>query len=50
MVAGSSLNVVATVSGSGGFNSPVNFGLTGLPVGASYGFSPATVSGSGTCR
>src|SRR5207249_2628879 len=38
----------ASVTSMGGFNSPVGFGVTGLPTGASASFSPNTVTGTGT--
>ena len=37
-----------STSATGGFNSQVNFSLTGMPIGVTAGFSPAFVTGSGT--
>jgi len=37
-----------TVTPSHGYNRTVNFSLTGLPAGTSYGFNPPSVAGSGS--
>jgi uncharacterized membrane protein len=41
-------NTSITVMPSNGFNGTVSFGVTGLPSGGSYTFSPNTVTGSGS--
>jgi hypothetical protein len=37
---GGTASYTITITRSGGFNSPVNFSISGLPSGASGGFSP----------
>src|SRR5580704_10710721 len=45
---GSSATYTLTVNPTGGFAGTVNFSVTGLPAGATVGFNPASVTGSGT--
>jgi subtilase family serine protease len=45
---GQSGYAVVTVSGSGGFDSPVALSATGIPSGVTGSFSPTSVTGSGT--
>jgi hypothetical protein len=45
---GSSNTFTVSVANSGGFNGVVNFSASGLPAGATAGFNPATITGSGT--
>jgi hypothetical protein len=45
---GSSATTTISVAPTGGFNQQVSFACSGLPTGASYSFSPATVTPSGT--
>lgn len=47
---GSSTYYTVTVTPSGGFNSAVTFGVSGLPNGATASFSPTSVTGSGNTR
>ena len=47
VAAGQTTSVVATITDFGIFTGPVSFQLTGLPSGATYYFSPATVRRSG---
>ena len=44
---GSNANYPLTVSALGGFAGAVNFGVTGLPAGATSTFNPLSISGSG---
>ena len=49
VTAGGAASYTATVTPSNGFNSAVNLGVSGLPVGAAASFNPASVSnGSGS--
>jgi Chitobiase/beta-hexosaminidase C-terminal domain len=43
---GSAGTLMALVTGTGGFNSPVTFGCSGLPASATCSFNPATVTPS----
>jgi subtilase family serine protease len=45
---GQSGYAVVTVTGSGGFDSPVTLSATGIPSGVTGSFSPTSVTGSGT--
>ena len=45
---GASANYAVNVAASGGFNGVVSFSASGLPPGASAGFNPASVTGSGS--
>ncbi len=45
---GCSTNFTVTVNGLPGFSDTVNFGVTGLPAGVTAGFTPASVTGSGS--
>ncbi len=47
---GSSTYYTVAVTPSGGFNSAVTFGVSGLPSGATTSFSPTSVTGSGNTR
>jgi hypothetical protein len=48
IAAGGTTSYTVTVLGSGGFAGSVNLGVSGLPSGASGGFNPAAITGSGT--
>ncbi|HKF23452.1 MAG TPA: hypothetical protein VKE93_17900 [Candidatus Angelobacter sp.] len=48
VTAGNGTSYTATITGSGGFASAVNFSASGLPSGASASFSPTSVTGSGS--
>jgi hypothetical protein len=45
---GGSANATATTAVSGGFNSAVSLSASGLPAGASYSFTPASISAPGS--
>jgi len=45
---GCSTNFTVTVNGIPGFSDTVNFGIAGLPAGVTAGFTPASVTGSGS--
>ena len=45
---GNSTNFTVTLTTNAGFSGSVNFGIDGLPGGASTGFSPTSLSGNGT--
>ncbi len=47
VIAGSSTSYTATVGALNGFNGSVSLTVSGLPTGATGGFTPASVSGSG---
>ena len=48
VVQGGSTSYSVNIAASGGFNGAVSFSVSGLPGGATAGFSPATVAGSGS--
>ena len=48
VIPGGSTAYTATVTALNGFNSAVTFSASGLPAGASAGFNPASVTGSGS--
>ncbi len=48
VAAGGSVSYTVTVMPVNGFNSAVNFGVSGLPSGVTGSFSPASVTGSGS--
>jgi hypothetical protein len=48
ILAGNSASYMVTLTTNNGFSGSVNFGLGGLPSGASGGFSPPSLSGNGS--
>jgi pseudomonalisin len=48
VTAGSTINLILSVSTSGSFNAPVAFSLSGLPAGVSAAFNPETLAAPGT--